>query len=94
MEFNLTRDIKNSKKGLYKYIGYKRKTMGNVGSLLNERGNLGTQNMEKSEVLNADFASVFTRQCGLQESQIQEMKGKGWSKENVPLVDEDQFKEY
>ncbi|GAB0179884.1 stAR-related lipid transfer protein 4 [Grus japonensis] len=92
MEFNLTRDIKSTKKGFYKYIDYKRKFMGNVGSLLNKMGKLDTQNMEKDEVLNAAFISAFISKSGLQESQVLGRKGKNWSKENVPLVDKDQIR--
>ncbi|GAB0209103.1 mitochondrial enolase superfamily member 1 [Grus japonensis] len=43
------RDVKDNKKGFYKYIGDKRKTRENVGLLLNEMGNLVTQDMEKAE---------------------------------------------
>ena len=47
--------------------------------------------MEEAEILNAFFASVFT---GLQESRVPETQGKVWSKEGVPLVEEDQVREY
>ena len=48
----------------------------NVGPLLNGAGALVTQDMEKAEVLNAAFASVFTGKTGLQESQAPETRGK------------------
>ncbi|KAK4826654.1 LOW QUALITY PROTEIN: hypothetical protein QYF61_010639 [Mycteria americana] len=57
MELNLVRDVKNNKKGFYKYIGQK----GRLGKI----------------------------KIGLQESQVPETRGKGWSKEDVPLVEED-----
>ncbi|KAK4807097.1 hypothetical protein QYF61_018438 [Mycteria americana] len=72
MELNLARDVKGNKKGFYKYIGDKRKARENVGPLLNEAGDLVTQDMEKAE----------------------ETWGKVWSKEDVPLVEEDQVREY
>lgn len=43
--------------------------------------------MEKTQVLKAYFAS-------LQQSQMSETKGKCWSKNNVPLVEEDQVRKY
>lgn len=40
--------------------------------------------MEKAEVL--DASSALTSKTGLQESQVPESRGKGWSKDDVPLV--------
>ena len=65
-----------------------------MGPLLNEMGDLVTQDMEKADVLNAFFASAFTSKTGLQESQVPATRGKGWIKDDVPLVEEDQVKEY
>ncbi|KAK4810492.1 hypothetical protein QYF61_004272 [Mycteria americana] len=85
MELNLARDVKGNKKGFCKYIGDKRKTRENVGPLLNGTGDLVTQDMEKADVLNAFFASVFTRKTSLQESHVPETKGRVWNKEDIPL---------
>jgi len=93
MELNLARDVKD-KKGFYKYICNKKKTKENVDLLLNKMADLVTQDTEKPAVLNASFASVFTSKIGLQESQVPETRGKGWSKEDVPLVKDDQVREY
>ncbi|KAK4831130.1 hypothetical protein QYF61_015433 [Mycteria americana] len=90
MALTLSRDVKGNKKDSFKYMSDKRKTRENVGPLLNEMGDLVTQDMEKAEELNAAFALVLTSQTGLQESRIPETRGKGWSKEYVPLVEEDQ----
>ncbi|GAB0177898.1 mitochondrial enolase superfamily member 1 [Grus japonensis] len=90
MELKLVRDIKDNET----YIGDKKKTRENVGPLFNKTGDLGTQDMEKAEVLNAGFLSVFTSKTGLQESQVLETKGKDWSKKDVPLIEEDQIREY
>lgn len=38
LESKLARDVKDSKKGFFKYISSKRKTRENVGVLLNEVG--------------------------------------------------------
>ena len=94
MELNLARDVKDNKKGFYKYIGNKRKTRENVGPLLNKTRDLVTQDIEQAEVLTAFFVSVFTSKTGLQGSQVPETKGKDWSQKDVPLVEEDQIREY
>ncbi|KAK4827438.1 hypothetical protein QYF61_017995 [Mycteria americana] len=85
---------KTTKKGFYKYLGDKRKARENVGPLLNETGHLVTQGMEKAEVLNVFFIPVFSSKTGLQESQASETRGKGWSKEDVLLVEKVQFRKY
>jgi len=64
-----------------------------VGLLLSGVGAPETQDMEKSEVQNAFFASVLTSKARLQATQAQEPMGKGW-KEDVPLVEEDQVREH
>ena len=50
-----------NKKLFYKYINSKRKTTENLHSLLNEAGNVTTEDKEKAKVLNAFFTSVFNR---------------------------------
>jgi len=57
---NLTSDINCNKKSFCRYLSGKRKTRENVGPLWKETGDLVTQDMEKAEVLNDFFASVFT----------------------------------
>lgn len=46
------------------------------GPLLNGAGTLVTQDMEKAEVLDAFFTSVFTGQTGRQGSQAPETRGR------------------
>lgn len=58
-ELNLTRKVKEKRKGL-KYVSSKRKTKENVGLLLNELGALVTEGIEKVKLLNSLFGSVFT----------------------------------
>ena len=60
MELNLARDIKGNKKKFYKYISDKRKARKNIGPLWKETGDLVMRDVEKAEVLNDFFASVFT----------------------------------
>ena len=66
MELSLVRDIKN-RKGFYRYIGQKRQAEESIPPMLNEE--LATTDMEKVEVVNEFFASVFT---GSQDSHIPE----------------------
>lgn len=65
-----------------------------MGTLLNEMGHLATQGMEKIEVLNAFFASVFTSNISLQESQVPKTRRKDRIKEHVSLVKDDWIREY
>ena len=50
--------------------------------------------MEKTEVLGAFFASVFTSKTGLRESQAPETRGKVWKEKDFPLVEDDQAREH
>jgi len=66
LELNLARDVKDNKKGFFKYISSKWKTRENVERLLNEVGVLVME--EKAQLLNACFASVFTAKASPQET--------------------------
>ncbi|GAB0210106.1 mitochondrial enolase superfamily member 1 [Grus japonensis] len=94
IELNLARDTKGNKKSFYRYVSDKRRTMENVGPLRNETGDLVTQDMEKAEVLNDFFASVFTGKCLSHTAQVTEGKGGDWENEELPTVGEDQVREY
>jgi len=89
LELNLARDVKNNKKGFFKYISSKRKTRENVGLLLNEAGVLVTEDAEKAELLNAFFASVFSAKAGPQESQALGVREEAYREDDLPLVEED-----
>lgn len=65
LELNLVRAVKCNEKGFYRYISSKRKTIENTSLLMNGAEALS---MEKAEVLNASFASVFTNKDSPQKS--------------------------
>ncbi|GAB0208992.1 mitochondrial enolase superfamily member 1 [Grus japonensis] len=94
LELNLAGEVKDNKKGFFKYISRKRKTRENVGPLLNEVGALVMEDTEKAELLNAFFASVFTAKASPQETQTLEVGEKVQRKEDLPLVEEDQVREH
>ncbi|KFQ45895.1 hypothetical protein N333_10923, partial [Nestor notabilis] len=60
LELNLARDIKNNRKGFYRYVANKRQTRDNMGPLRKLSAELPALDLEKAEVLNDFFASVFT----------------------------------
>lgn len=60
LELSLARDSKNNKKGFSRYIDCKRKTKESIVPLTNEDGRLVETDVEKPEVLNNNFALVFT----------------------------------
>ncbi|GAB0184145.1 mitochondrial enolase superfamily member 1 [Grus japonensis] len=92
IEISLARDVKGNKKSFYKYVSDKRRTRENVGPLRNETDDLVTQDMEKAEVLNDFFASVFTGKCLSHAAQVTE--GRDWENAERPAAGEDQVQEY
>ncbi|GAB0178377.1 mitochondrial enolase superfamily member 1 [Grus japonensis] len=88
IEISLARDVKDNKKSFYRYISDKRRTRQNVGPLRNETGDLVTQDMEKAEVLNDFFASIFTGKSLSHTAQVTE--GRDWENAKPPTVGEDQ----
>ncbi|GAB0178660.1 hypothetical protein GRJ2_000331300 [Grus japonensis] len=92
IELNLARDVKGNKKSFYRYVSEKRRTRENVGPLQNETGDLVTQDMEKAEVLNDFFASVFTGKCLRHTAQVAE--DRDWENAEPPTVGEDQVREH
>ncbi|GAB0207732.1 hypothetical protein GRJ2_003238900 [Grus japonensis] len=94
LELNLAGEVKDNKKGFFKYISSKRTTRENVGPLLNEAGALVMEDTEKAELLHAFFTSVLTAKADPQESQTLEVGQKVLQKEDLPLVDEDQVREH
>lgn len=75
MELNLARDVKNNKKGFYRYIYQKRLSKESVTPLINEKGKLTITDMEMAEVLKF-FASVFSGSQASRISHILEPLGR------------------
>ena len=67
MKLNLARDVKDNKKGLYRYIDRKRHAKESVPPLMKGNGELASSDIEKAEVLSECFAAVFT---GCQASHV------------------------
>jgi len=63
-----------------------------VGPLRKEAGDLATQDVEKAEVLNDFFASVFNSKCSSYSAQVAEGKVRDWENEEPPTVGEDQVR--
>ncbi|KAJ7410616.1 hypothetical protein BTVI_53109 [Pitangus sulphuratus] len=93
LDLNLAKDVKDNKKGFFKYISNKRKSKDNVSPLLNGGETPVTEDAEKSELLNTTFALVCTDKTSPQESLTQDTRVKECWKEDFPLVKEDWVRE-
>uniref|UniRef100_A0A8C3H5H4 Reverse transcriptase domain-containing protein n=1 Tax=Chrysemys picta bellii TaxID=8478 RepID=A0A8C3H5H4_CHRPI len=91
LELQLARDVKSNKKGFYRYVSSKKKVKESVGPLLNEGGNLVTEDVEKANVLNDFFASVFTKKVS---SQTAALGSTGWGEGDQPSVEKEVVWDY
>ncbi|CAM4599489.1 unnamed protein product [Lepidochelys kempii] len=91
LELQLARDVKSNKKGFFRYVGNKKKAKECVGPLLNEGGNLVTEDVEKANVLNAFFASVFTNKVSSQTAALGITK---WGRDGQPSVEIEVVRDY
>ncbi|CAM5085571.1 unnamed protein product [Natator depressus] len=91
LELQLARDVKSNKKGFFRYVSKKKKVKESVGPLLNEGGNLVTEDVEKANVLNAFFASVFTNKVS---SQTTALGSKAWGGGDQPSVEKEVVWDY
>jgi len=64
-----------------------------VSPLRKEAGDLVTLDVEKAEVLNDFFASVFNSKCSSHSTQVAEGKGEDWENEESPTVGKDQVRD-
>ena len=65
LELKLARDVKNYKKGFFRYVNNKQKRKENTGPLLNRRGELVTNNTERQRFSTLS-SPVFTSTVGPQ----------------------------
>ncbi|CAM5102191.1 unnamed protein product [Natator depressus] len=91
LELQLARDVKSNKKGFFRYVGNKKKAKESVGPLLNEGGNLVTEDVEKANVLNAFFPSVFTNKVSSQTAALGITK---WGRDGQPSVEIEVVRDY
>ncbi|CAM5102330.1 unnamed protein product [Eretmochelys imbricata] len=91
LELQLARDVKSNKKGFFRYVSNKKKVKESVGPLLNEGGNLVTEDAEKANVLNAFFASVFTNKVS---SQTTALGSTAWGVGDQPSVEKEVVRDY
>uniref|UniRef100_A0A8B9FTL9 Reverse transcriptase domain-containing protein n=1 Tax=Amazona collaria TaxID=241587 RepID=A0A8B9FTL9_9PSIT len=95
LELNLARDVKDNRKGFYRYIADKRQVRDTVGPLQKPSGELATLDLEKAEVLNDFFASVFTGKCSDHTTQVLEgRRGDGEGGDPGPTVGEDLVRDH
>jgi len=87
---NLARDIKGNNKSSYRYVTDKRKPKENVVPLWKETEDLVAQYLEKAEVLDDFFVSVFTNKCSNHTAQVTEGKSRDWENEEPPNAEEGQ----
>ncbi|CAM4533257.1 unnamed protein product [Lepidochelys olivacea] len=91
LELQLARDVKSNKKGFFRYVNNKKKVKETVGPLLNEGGNLVTEDVEKANVLNAFFASVFTNKVSSRTTALgSTARGEG----DQPSVEKEVVRDY
>jgi len=92
-QLDLVRDVKGNKKAFYRYVSDRRQTRENVGPLQKEAGDLVTQDVEKAEVLNDFFASVFNSKCCSHTARVAEGKSGDWGNEEPPTIGEDRVRD-
>uniref|UniRef100_K7EYW4 Reverse transcriptase domain-containing protein n=1 Tax=Pelodiscus sinensis TaxID=13735 RepID=K7EYW4_PELSI len=91
MEWRLAKAVKDNKKGFYRHVNKKVVIREGVRPLLDEGGNLVTDDVGKAEVLDAFFASVFTDKVG---SQINALSDARWDEDGQPMVGKEQVRNY
>ena len=92
MELNLSRDVKDNKKGFYRYIGRKRQAKESAPPLMKGNGELASSDIEKAEVFNKCFASVFMGGQSFHVCQDHKPLGEGVGSGFCPTVTVEQVR--
>lgn len=85
LELYLARDVKDNKKGFFKYINMKRKTRENGGTLLNGAGILMAADAQKVEILLYLLQSSPTK-TSPQGNLSPETREKVWREKEFPWL--------
>ncbi|KAK4815646.1 hypothetical protein QYF61_005208 [Mycteria americana] len=87
LELNLAAAVKDNKKHFFKYISSKRRAKENLQPLVDGGGNTVTKDEEKTEVLNAFFASGFNSRanCSL-GTQPLELEDRDGDQTGTPII--------
>lgn len=93
LESNLARDVKNNKKGFSKYISSKRNARDNVGLLLDGVGAVVMRDTEYVELLSCLLQTLLLRPT-LRNPKPWRQERRVWSKEDFPLVEQDQVRSF
>ncbi|KAK4807113.1 hypothetical protein QYF61_018454 [Mycteria americana] len=88
LEFKLDSTVKDNKKGFSKSINSKRRTRDNIGPLLDEVGHLTNGDVDKAEMFNAFFASVFNTDDGPWDPQSPVLEHHDWGNDKLPADSE------
>jgi len=90
LELRLATVLRDNKKCFYKCINNKKGAKENLQALLDVGGNIATKDEEKSEKLNAFFASVFNSQTGYhQGSQPLVLVDREGEQNKLPVIQEE-----
>jgi len=93
MELNLARDVKDNKKGFYRYIGRRRQAKESVSPLMIGNGELASSDIEIAEILNECFASISTGGQASHVCQDHEPLGEGVRSRFHPTVTVEQVQD-
>ncbi|GAB0204012.1 mitochondrial enolase superfamily member 1 [Grus japonensis] len=84
LELKLASTVGDNKKGFFKYVNNKRRTRDNIGSLLDENGHLTNRDIDKAEMFNAFFTSVFNTDDGLWDPRCPELEDRDCGNNKLP----------